>query len=67
VLAVSITGGNDKDEIRMVVISSQGIQLQALKTATGTTTIDMSPYPSGWYILRVLAGDKATEFKIIKQ
>jgi hypothetical protein len=24
-------------------------------------------YPSGWYILRVQAGEKVTEFKIVKQ
>ncbi len=66
-LAVGITGGSDKDDIRIMVMSSQGIQLQTMKTAIGTTRIDMKAYPSGWYILKVQAGDKATEFKIIKQ
>ncbi len=66
-LAVEITGGNEKDEIRIVLISAQGIQLQTLKADTGTTPVDMLHYPSGWYILRIKAGDKVTEFKIIKQ
>jgi len=67
-LTVEIAGGNDKDEIQIVLISAQGIQLKALKAAdTGTTPVDMHLYPSGWYILRVKAGDKVTEFKIIKQ
>lgn len=66
-LTVEIAGGNDKDEIQIVLISAQGIQLKALKADTGTTPVDMHLYPSGWYILRVKAGDKVTEFKIIKQ
>ena len=66
-LAVDITGGNDKDEMQIVLISAQGIQLQVLKAVTGTTPVNMLHYPPGWYILRVQAGDKMTEFKIIKQ
>ena len=66
-LAVEITGGNEKDEVRIVLISAQGIQLQNRKVETGTTPVDMHAYPPGWFILRVLAGDKVKEFKIIKQ
>jgi hypothetical protein len=66
-LAVDITGGNDKDEMQIVLISAQGIQLQTLKAVTGTTPVNMLHYPPGWFILRVKAGDKMTEFKIIKQ
>ena len=66
-LAVEITGGSDKDDIHIVLISAQGIQLKNLKVTNGTTAIDMHLYPPGWFILRVLAGDKVTELKIIKQ
>ena len=66
-IIVEITGGNDKDTIRIVLISAQGIQLKNLKTTNGTTAIDMHLYPAGWFILRVLAGDKVTELKIIKE
>ena len=66
-LAVEITGGDDKDKINILVLSAQGIQLQSRKAATGITLVDMVKYPPGWYILRVQAGDKVTELKIIKQ
>ena len=66
-LAVEITGGSDKDELRIVLISAQGIQLQNLKAESGINPLDMHAYPPGWFILRVQAGDKMTEFKIIKQ
>jgi hypothetical protein len=67
VLAVEITGGDDKDEIRLIVFSAQGVQLQNVKVGATTTPVNMSTYPGGWYILRVSAGSKVTEFKIIKQ
>ncbi len=73
VLAVEITGGNDKpttaegEEIRILLFSAQGIQLQNLKTKKGLTPVNMLTYPTGWYVLRVQAGDKVTEFKIVKQ
>ena len=30
-------------------------------------SIDMSSYPPNWYILKVIAGKEAKEFKIIKE
>lgn len=72
-LAVTISGGNDKpvsaggDEIRIILYSAQGTQLQNHIAQWGTTAINMKTYPVGWYILRVQAGEKRTEFKIIKQ
>ena len=65
-LGVEITGGNDKDEMRMVLFGPQGTQLQSHKVRSGTTSLNLSSYPTGWYILRVQAGEKMTEFKIIK-
>ena len=66
-LAVEITGGDQKDQMILSVFSSQGIQLQNIKATAITTPVNISAYPSGWYILRVQAGEKMTEFKIIKQ
>ena len=66
-LAIEITGGNDKDKLSIVLMSAQGIQLQSMKAEIGKTPVDMHLYPSGWYILRIQAGDKVKEFKIIKQ
>ena len=66
-LAVEITGGDQKDQMILSVFSSQGVQLQNIKATAITTPVNMSAYPSGWYILRVQAGEKVTEFKIIKQ
>lgn len=66
-LAVEITGGDTKDAINLTLFSAQGVQLQGIKVTASTTPIDMTHYPDGWYILRIQAGDKLKEFKIIKQ
>lgn len=66
-LAVEITGGDIKDEITMFLFSIKGTLLQKKSSTVGKTTIDMSAYPAGWYILRLITGNKTTEFKIIKE
>jgi len=66
-LAVEITGGDQNDQMILSVFSSQGVQLQNRRVTAITTPVNMSAYPSGWYILRLQVGDKMTEFKIIKQ
>ena len=66
-LALEITGGDQKDQMNLSLFSSQGVLLQSIKVTTTVTQVNMSAYPSGYYILRVQAGDKTTEFKIIKQ
>ena len=71
-LAVEINGGNSKpataggDQLQIFLFSAQGVQLQNTKVEAATTPINMTSYPAGWYILRVQAGDKMTEFKIVK-
>ena len=67
-LAVEITGGNTDDNIRLSLYSLNGTQLQSFQSAIGTTLqVDMSAYAPATYILRLRAGDKPTEYKIIKQ
>jgi len=67
VLAVEINGGDDKDQLRIVLFNADGKQLVNKKIQSGSTLINMSTYPAAYYILRIQAGDKMTEFKIIKQ
>ena len=66
-LAVDITGGNEKDELRIIIFDAYGKQLLNKKVEPGTTPVNMNAYPVAYYILRVQAGEKQTEFKIIKQ
>ena len=66
-LAVEITGGDEKDDLQILLFSAQGTQLQTLKAITGKTPVNMLAYPSGWYILRIVAGKEIKEMKIVKQ
>jgi len=66
-LGVEISGGDPKEKLAIMVFSAQGVMLQSKKVEAGLTSIQMGGYAAGWYILRVTAGDKVTEFKIIKQ
>jgi len=66
-LAIEITGGDAKDAIHLILFSAQGTQLQNTQATATVTPVNMSSYPGGWYILRVQAGAKSTEFKIVKQ
>jgi len=52
-LAVEMTGGDQKDHISLSLFSSQGVQLQSIKVTTTVTQVNMSAYPSGYYILSV--------------
>ncbi|HET7733712.1 MAG TPA: T9SS type A sorting domain-containing protein [Paludibacter sp.] len=66
-LAIDINGGDAKDELRIIIFDAHGKQLLNKKVEPGTTPINMNSYPVAYYILRVQAGEKQTEFKIIKQ
>ena len=67
-LAVEITGGNSDDKVRLTLYNLQGAKLQEMESAVGDTRqVDMFDYPSATYILRLQAGEKTTEYKIIKQ
>lgn len=65
-LSVDINGGDEKDELSISVFNADGKQLLNKKVESGANPVDMSSYPASWYILRVTAGEKMTEFKIIK-
>lgn len=65
-LAVGISG-EILTKISIVLLNAQGVVLQNTQADSDITTLEMSHYPSSWYILRVIADGKAIEFKIIKQ
>jgi hypothetical protein len=66
-LAVEIQGGDEKDELRAIVFDANGKQIINTTLSTGSTSLDMNRFPAAWYVLRITAGGKTTEYKIIKQ
>jgi hypothetical protein len=49
------------------VYSQAGVLLQQKVPASSSNVIELSGYPSGIYIMRIILGDKVSEWKIIKE
>jgi len=66
-LVVAVTGLKEEETIQFLLFDPQGHQLLRLQGQSGSTRINLSAYPSGWYMLQVIKKDERVEFKIIKQ
>ncbi len=65
-LAVGISG-EILDKISIILYSAKGNMLQNKIADSDITPLEMTTYPTGWYIVRIIADGKSTEFKVIKQ
>jgi hypothetical protein len=66
-LKTELSGFDPSLKIGIYVYNSTGQLLQQKVPATTLETIDFSVYPNGLYIMRIMAGDKVSEWKIIKE
>jgi len=66
-LGVEIYGGNSTDALTLMLYNGQGKLLYSANAAEGLNSLDMSAYPSGWYILQFQSGVIKKEYKIIKE
>lgn len=66
-LGIDIQGGDPKQELRLMVFSGAGALLYNQPATEGLNPIDMTQYPQGWYVLRVVAGAEKKEYKIVKE
>ena len=66
-LGIEIQGGDPKHELRLMIYSGAGAVLYNQPATEGLNPIDMTQYPQGWYVLRVVAGTEKREYKIVKE
>lgn len=66
-LNVEAKGLGENDEVHIFLFNSQGALVFRKESAAFFNPIDMSALAPGVYILRITAGGKKTEIKIIKQ
>jgi hypothetical protein len=66
-LGIDIQGGDPKQVLRLVIYSGAGATLYNQPATEGLNPIDMTQYPQGWYVLRVVAGTEKREYKIVKE
>jgi hypothetical protein len=67
VLGVEVWGGDIEQELRIIVYNESGNALTVQVANEGLNPVDMSQYPKGWYILRIVTINDKKEFKIIKE
>ena len=66
-LQIRFSNLSDNNKTEITLYNSAGVVMQNQKAMNLSEQIDLSNYPSGWYILRVKVLDKYKEFKIIKE
>jgi len=66
-LGIDIQGGDPKQELRLQIYSGAGAILYNQPATEGLNPIDMTQYPQGWYVLRMVAGTEKKEYKIVKE
>lgn len=59
--------GNKEEKVRIIVYNSNGIQILNKRIPNKGSTLNLSKYAAGMYILKVLAGQNTTEWKILKE
>jgi hypothetical protein len=66
-LAIAVTGLTESELLSLGLFDPNGRQLMLFDVPSGTSSLDLSTYPSGWYLLRARSKGKTVHFKIIKQ
>ena len=66
-LTIEVSGMDQSESYQMKLFDPKGRQLTIFDGQPGSTPVNMSSYPSGWYILRMYAKEKTLDFKIVKQ
>jgi Secretion system C-terminal sorting domain len=66
-LLVEMSGANPKEELRIQQYTAQGVVMENKQVTEGSNPQDLSSYPDGVYILRIVGSATGLEYKIIKK
>ena len=66
-IRIEFQGYGDIENGRLLLYDIQGRLLRQVNNVEATTTLDLTPYPAGIYILHLMAGFERSEWRIIKQ
>jgi hypothetical protein len=67
VIVVGISNYDPSLSTQFTLFTPDGKKIKTFSAQGERTSVEMSSYPSGWYLLRVDLGDNHMEFKIIKE
>jgi hypothetical protein len=59
--------GVENEKVRLFIFSIQGMLLDEYYVNNGITNINITKYPTGLYLMKVIFKDKTSELKIVKQ
>ena len=66
-LQIEFQGYGEMKDARIILYNMQVRLLLQVNNIESYTTLDLTPYPAGAYILHLMEGMKRSEWKIIKQ
>jgi hypothetical protein len=66
-IMIEFQGYGEMNDARLLLYNMQGSLLQQVNNVESQTTLDLTPYPTGMYILHLIEGINRSEWKIIKQ
>ncbi|MDP4276598.1 MAG: T9SS type A sorting domain-containing protein [Bacteroidota bacterium] len=66
-LVIDVIGLKEGETVQLLLFDPQGRQLLRGQGTAGSTRLDLSAYPTGWYLLRAIKKSEKIEFKIIKE
>ncbi|MCE1156621.1 MAG: T9SS type A sorting domain-containing protein [Bacteroidales bacterium] len=68
VLMIELKGLENRQEATILTVyDSKGMLIVTMPVQNGINPLDMTVFPSGWYILRIQGNEGWKEYKIIKQ
>ena len=67
ILRIDFQGYGNLKDARLLLYDIQGKPLQQVNKVDPSVILDLSLYPSGMYILRMLEGNAKSEWKIVKE
>ena len=67
ILLVELAGNGKVENAQITVFNQSGQQILYTGTDGALTTVNLSTFPQGMYVLRLIVGNKATDYKIIKK
>lgn len=65
-LTITFPNNENYEQCLLFLYSVTGQKLYSSKTSKSSTTLDLSQYPDGTYLLRILLNGKSSTYKIIK-
>ena len=66
-LKIEISGLNTDTPVHIVLMDANGRPLIERQIIQSPELVDITAYPMGWYLMRIIRGTEIKEWKIIKQ